>query len=180
MKHNEVNFLFTMRVLLIFIAMFLSLRQGYSQDWLANSVPPDLDQMCLIVEKIDSAGMKCRKGRTYYYCNSFDKETDSKLTTLQKQQEQLFRDYKNEYIMVLPKAFPYQEYADLKDLNKYRYILRMNTVEASDGSDYTYHWVYYFHDRLRNEDYPRIKKVYDQRLRSLKEIVDALNAKAKK
>lgn len=166
-----------MRRFFILIGMFCTMSLAFSQEWLGNAVPTDLGATCLIVEKIDSAGMKCRKGRVFYYCNGFDKETDSKLLSIQKQQELLFKGYKNEYLMVLPKAFPYQEYADLRDIHKYRYILKMNTVEASDGSDVTYHWVYYFYDRKTSKALPRIKKVHEQRLSSLKEIIDALNIK---
>jgi len=166
-----------MRYIFFLLLSCASLRAAYAQDWMKNSIPSDLGKTCLIVEKIDSAGMRCRKGRMYYYCNDFDKETDSKLTYHQKQQELLFKDYKNECILVLPKAFPYQEFSDLKDINKYRYVLKMNTVEASDGSDVTYHWVYYFYDRKTATAYPRMRRVYDPRLKSLKEIIDALNVK---
>ncbi len=166
-----------MRKLFFFLLSVCYLYRVEAQDWLKNSIPTDLDKHCLIVEKIDSAGMRCKKGRVYYYCNDFDKETDRKLASFQKQQELLFKDYKNECLLVLPKAFPYQEHTDLKDLNKYRYVLKMNTVEASDGSDVTYHWVYYILDRKTGKSFPRIKKVYDERLKSLKEIIDALNTK---
>jgi hypothetical protein len=166
-----------MRFVLLILCFFQFAHLLSAQDWLKNSIPSDIKNTCLIVEKLDSAGMKCRKGRVFYYCNSFDKETDSKLLMYQKQHELLWKEYKLDYVYVHPKGFPYQEYTDFSDLNKYRYILKFNTVEASDGSDITYHWVYYFFDRKTNKALPRIKKISEQRLKSLKEIIETLNTK---
>ena len=169
-----------MRLTLLVLFFYSTFSQINAQDWIKDCVPPDLSQTCLIVEKIDSIGMKCKKGRSFIYCNNFDKDTDSKLINYQKQQEQIIREYNKDFVLVHPKAFPYQEFTEFKDLDKYRYILRMNIVEAGFDRNLTYHYVYYFYDRKLKKELPRIRKVYDQKFKSLKEIIDGLNQLAVK
>lgn len=150
---------------------------SYGQNWVNSFVPQDLDQTCLIVEKLDSVGPKCHNGKKAVYCNDFDKGTDKQLSSYQKQQEIIFQQYKHEYILVLPKAFPYQEFSDFKDINKYRYILKIHTFVPQDGKQSNYTWLYYFYDRKTHKAFPRIHHIADNRFKSLKELVTQINAK---
>jgi hypothetical protein len=157
--------------LLFFIIGF----SAYGQDWLKNAVPLDLDQTCLIVEKIDSIGPRCKEGKRLIYCNDFDKNIDKQLLSLQKQQENAFQKYRFEYLLILPKAFPYQEYTDLKDTHKYRYVLKIHFYQSPEGSDFA--WLYYFYDRQTKKTYPRIHQIKDNRFKSLRDLISQLNDK---
>lgn len=161
--------------LVIFI--LLSALSSHGQEWLKKSIPSDLDKTCLIVEKIDSMGMKCVNGKKPIYCSDFEKSIDKQLASLQKIQESAFQNYHFPYIVVLPKAFPYQEYADLKDVNKYRYILRIHFFQPSDSKNSNSVWFYYFYDRKTQKAFPRIHQIQDFRFKYLKEFITQLNTK---
>ena len=111
------------------------------------------------------------------YCNDFEKNIDKQLANLQKLQENAFQKYGYPYIMVLPKAFPYQEYSDLKDLNKYRYILKIHIFQPIDDKGSNPLWLYYFYDRKTQKAFPRIHQIQDNKFKNLKELVNALNNK---
>ena len=128
--------------ILFFIFYFNNLN---AQDWLKKSVPADLNHTCLIIEKIDSIGKKCKDGKKLVYCHDFEKNIDKQLSSLQNIQETSFQNYKHDYILVLPKAFPYQEFTDLKDVNKYRYILKMHYHPPTNEKDNFPIWMYYFY-----------------------------------
>jgi hypothetical protein len=164
----------------IFLLFFLWSAYTCAQDFSKGYIPLDLDQTCLIVEKIDSAGKKCRHGKEWVYCNSFDKTTDKKLTSLQQEQEYIFKKYKLDYIIVMPEAFPYQEYTEFKEVHKFRYILKMHTFIPVGGKESEICWIYYFHDRKTGKNYLRIPNTSGGRLSSLKELVNTINAKFNK
>ncbi len=157
----------------LFLTFILFSIKSFSQNTPVY-IPENLSQTSLIVEKLDSIGPRCRIGKKPVYCNEQEKELDKQLRPLQRLQEHAFFKYKFPHVLVLAEAFPYQEFTDLKDTDKYRYILKIHRMDPSEDEE-DIKWVYYFYDRKTGKNFPRITQIQDYKFKSLKNLVTKLN-----
>lgn len=152
---------------------------GYTQKFIEGKYPLDLNKTTLIVMQYDSTGKTCEGvGNKKVYCSVLEKDTDSHLDLYKQKQAEVFKTYKLAYVIVSPKEFPFKEYTEFKDTDKYRYVLKMVPLSSgSSGGTFVVNWVFYFHDRKTGQDFNRIINFSSKRFKPLEELVEALNSK---
>src|SRR2546428_575795 len=113
------------RKIFIIIICALLFTEVKAQEALDGNYPLDLNKTILIVEQFDSIGKQCDgAGDKKIYCDALAKETDKNLELYQQKQAEIFKEYNFEYVIVSPKEFPYREYSEFSDIEKYRYVLK--------------------------------------------------------
>ena len=158
-----------------------------AQDWWTKTkteaVPGDLKYAHLLVERFKTGKSddvppsayldKSKQGEMH----PLVKETNNNLDKYNSELRAIFKNYKFEYTLVSKtRSADEEKYppADYRYSLKHQVYLRKYQKNGQTRHFYTY--VYYFHDRVSDKDFPYIYLFDEERLESLEKLVGFLNS----
>ena len=170
----------------LFLSFILFSGALLAQDWWTKtkkeSIPPDLTQTTLLVEKfksqkLDDAPPQAFLDKEDRSEHPLIKKTNNEVEEYNEEMKAIFKNYKFKYELASKKRcedslkYPY---ADVKYILKHEVYLRK--YQKNGVNDYFYTYVYYFYDRESKKSYPYIYLFDEKRLKSLEKLVGYLNS----